>query len=336
MKNKDIFDLAKYILAYMVVAIHMGLYQEILFPWLRIAVPLFYIISSYLLFSRVNSVEEKEKRECIKKFIVRNIKYYLFWFVCLLPFTIYYRREWWIENKGISFFLKVVSNMLFSSSFPASWYIIGSIWAVIILYVTRKINYRVILCCMIFIYIACCMRSGYYFLIKDYEGVIKLTECYEKIFTSPVLSFPIATFWMFVGKMFVDNHIPSFRNGVIIASVVCSAILLWFEWKTLVQIGGNIRSDILFFLAPLCISIFALLKKIDINIKNARTIRIISAVMYPMHFVVIFLTTFVFSRLGIQLPLVKYLVVVFICHIAACIIMKCEKVEKFSLLRWSH
>jgi hypothetical protein len=180
------------------------------------------------------------------------------------------------------------------------------------------------------------MRSGYYFLIKDYEVVIKLTECYEKIFTSPVLSFPIATFWMFVGKMFAENKISSFSNGVITASVVCSSILLWFEWKTLVQRGGDIRSDIMFFLAPLCIFTFALLKKIDLNIQNAKTIRIISAVMYPMHFVVIFLTKFVFSHLGIQLPLIQYLVVVFICHIAACIIIKCEKIEKLSLLRWSH
>ena len=53
MKNNDTFDILKYILSFMIIAIHTGGgYARALYPWLRIAVPLFFMISAYLLFSK--------------------------------------------------------------------------------------------------------------------------------------------------------------------------------------------------------------------------------------------------------------------------------------------
>ena len=40
-ENYDIFDLVKLILSIMIVAIHTSLFPTILYPWLRLAVPLF-------------------------------------------------------------------------------------------------------------------------------------------------------------------------------------------------------------------------------------------------------------------------------------------------------
>ncbi len=91
--QNDFFDVVKYVLAYMIVAIHEGMYQDFLFPWLRIAVPLFFIISSYLLFSRMKYVEECKKCACIKKFINRNIRYYLVW-------LFYYHIQFILEENG--------------------------------------------------------------------------------------------------------------------------------------------------------------------------------------------------------------------------------------------
>ena len=65
--NYDILDLTKIVLAFMVVAIHSFLFPEQLYPWLRLAVPLFFIISSFLLFKRMNNRSENEKKEIVKK-----------------------------------------------------------------------------------------------------------------------------------------------------------------------------------------------------------------------------------------------------------------------------
>ena len=77
-KNYDILDLTKFILSIMIVAIHTQLLLSILYPWLRLAVPLFFTISSFLLFKKIN-INPKEESEIIKNFCRRQIKLYLFW-----------------------------------------------------------------------------------------------------------------------------------------------------------------------------------------------------------------------------------------------------------------
>ena len=62
MKKSDILDLTKYILSFMIVAIHLELWPNILYPWLRLAVPLFFMISSYILFSKLNVTNEETKK----------------------------------------------------------------------------------------------------------------------------------------------------------------------------------------------------------------------------------------------------------------------------------
>lgn len=51
-RNYDIFDLIKFILSIFIVSIHSGIVPDIFIPIVRIAVPLFFIISSYLLFRK--------------------------------------------------------------------------------------------------------------------------------------------------------------------------------------------------------------------------------------------------------------------------------------------
>jgi peptidoglycan/LPS O-acetylase OafA/YrhL len=77
-KNYDVLDLTKFILSFLIVAIHTSLFPHILYPWLRVAVPLFFVISSFLLFSKINSSTSVDKRKIVRKFIVRQIKLYLF------------------------------------------------------------------------------------------------------------------------------------------------------------------------------------------------------------------------------------------------------------------
>lgn len=72
--NIDVFDVAKFIMAIMVVSIHtLGKYA--IYPIFRIAVPLFFMISSFLFFS--NS-KKNNGTKYLKKFCIRNIKLYFF------------------------------------------------------------------------------------------------------------------------------------------------------------------------------------------------------------------------------------------------------------------
>ena len=84
-KGNAIFDYTKFIMAIMVLAIHSALLPELLYPWLRLAVPLFFIISSYFFFKKYRSAESgAERGKVIKKFLIRNLQLYSFWFIVLL------------------------------------------------------------------------------------------------------------------------------------------------------------------------------------------------------------------------------------------------------------
>lgn len=52
MKKYDIFDLAKFILSISIIALHTRVFSRIIFPWVRLSVPLFFMISSFLFFER--------------------------------------------------------------------------------------------------------------------------------------------------------------------------------------------------------------------------------------------------------------------------------------------
>lgn len=80
-KEIEILDAAKFVMAVMVVGIHtLGRYG--IYPLFRIAVPLFFMISSYLFFS---NTEKRGNLRYLKNFCIRNLKLYIFWFVVLMP-----------------------------------------------------------------------------------------------------------------------------------------------------------------------------------------------------------------------------------------------------------
>ncbi len=91
------FDVLKIVLAIFILAIHTTPTDFSLRPLLRLAVPLFFIITSYLFFSKQNRLHsDRDKTNALKKFVRRYLKLYLFWFVVLLPITIFLKR-WYID-----------------------------------------------------------------------------------------------------------------------------------------------------------------------------------------------------------------------------------------------
>jgi hypothetical protein len=151
-----------------------------------------------------------------------------------------------------------------------------------------------------------------------------------------VFSFPIATFWMFIGKLFAEHKLIMFNRKKLSIAVAVFAAGLWAEWKVTVNHGGDTISDCFFLLAPLCISIFALIKDFDVTVRNAKQLREISAVMYPSHNFIIFFTTRLLAHLNIQNRLITYFVVIVLCHVLTFFILRMEKKKCFNFLNYSH
>lgn len=82
-------DIAKFVLSILVVAIHtkpLGEYNFVIEPIIRLAVPLFFALSSYLFFYQVNN---NKSPGAITKFIIRIYKLYLSWFIIFFPLTLF-------------------------------------------------------------------------------------------------------------------------------------------------------------------------------------------------------------------------------------------------------
>lgn len=106
--NRNI-DILKYLMSIMIIMIHVGYSFKL--PILRCAVPVFFIISSFLFFKKINSTEKDYKVKVLFKFISRALKLYLFWFILLLPVTIIVRG--WYQMSMVEVIQALVIGLLF-------------------------------------------------------------------------------------------------------------------------------------------------------------------------------------------------------------------------------
>ena len=106
--NIDVFDITKFLLSLTIIALHSQLFNPFLFPYLRIAVPVFFILTGYLSFAKLDRISGySNRKEHLIHIIKRYFKLYLFWLVVLLPFTLYIRH--YFENgiiMGLFMFLR--------------------------------------------------------------------------------------------------------------------------------------------------------------------------------------------------------------------------------------
>jgi len=85
------FDLTKFVLSFFVVAIHTELFGEYIYPIVRIAVPLYFIISSYIFFENLKGKDSKEKNQILKK--IYKKKFIALSFLVYSAFAYHYHRK---------------------------------------------------------------------------------------------------------------------------------------------------------------------------------------------------------------------------------------------------
>lgn len=340
-ENYDIFDLVKLILSIMIVAIHTSLFPTILYPWLRLAVPLFFVISSFLLFTKLNNSASSESSTIIKKFITRQLKLYLFWFVVLFPITIFIRISWF-DSGILNGIYTTIKNTLFSSTFIASWFITATFTATFIVYkLSKKINYKLLFIIFLIIYYICCIISSYSNLFTNVSFINKLYNFYLIFFPSPVFSFPVALLWIFIGKLFADGIInKKIKNKKIhLLLIILFCILLFLEWKFVIKLSGTYTNDCYFFLVPIVWLVFQLLLNLKINLKNGKLFRKVSTITYPLHASVAPIFSHIaclFIDNDTVVGIFSFIATLLFCYTACYIIFKLENNSKFKILRYSH
>ena len=196
-KQYNGLDLLKFLMALMVVMIHVkpNIHSEFLSnvftPFLNIAVPMFFVISSVLLFSKLNN----GGGAVILKYIKRIGILYLSWFVIDCWFIITHKPYFDLGLRhGL---LELVKDMIFGTTFPGSWYLSASVMGVLIVYGLSKVVNRYVVF-LITLLIA---------LYVSYANVLPETmqipyNWYSANLREDVgLSFPSQMIWISIGQI---------------------------------------------------------------------------------------------------------------------------------------
>ena len=335
--RQAIFDIVKFIMALMVVAIHSSLFPMVLYPWLRLAVPMFFIISSYFFFGNLRKVEtDKEKNKRLWKYVKRNLILYGFWFVVLLPYTLYVRQ--YFDNGVLSGIFKFIKSLLFASTFPASWFIQASIVSVTVVYfASKKIKNRYLLVLSLLIYGFTIFRSSYWSVIEDVTLINKVYNIYEFIFSSPMYNASAAFVWVVIGKLFAEKKVQINKIFAIVG-LLLSSVLLYGEWLCVRILNGSFNNDCYFFLIPTAFFAFQLISLIRVSPNNITDfLGKSSTLIYTTHMPAITVIHFLLKRiLQVTNSIFVFVLVVMLCTIGSYIVLKLEKLRAFRWLKYSH
>lgn len=317
------YDILKFVLSLMVLAIHTALYPMILYPWLRIAVPLFFIMSSYFFFSKINISSVTQQKNVLKKYVIRNIQLYLCWFIICLPVTLYVRKELFFSNGFLKNVLIILRTILFGDTFVASWFISASIIGVVIIYFLNrwlKNDYLLFFICL-FVFCIVTLQSSYSSIING-TIISTVIKKYIDIFGGLVCSFPASLFWIFIGKIMAEHKIKFKSTPLLICLIICSCIGLFYEWKFAMSLDGSFNNDSYFMLAPLCVLLFIGVQKIKpIYWKYSVYVKRASTIIYVSHGSVSRIISKIVSiLLGEKNVLITYLLTILCCIVIYAII----------------
>lgn len=313
------WDILKFLMAILVVDIHSGttaywssdLLRGINKCMTSIAVPVFFVLSSYFVF---NKIRQTDSKNAVIRFEKRVNTLYLSWILLLLPVIIRMWHSEYIHNNVITTVGLFVKNYFFAYQFGASWFLGSLIIGVPFIYVLTKIfkEYFVWMVPLV-VYLYLYLADENHFIFAWYENTIR----------TPLLSFPSGLLWLCIGYYITNEVIKKLllrlSNSFYIMLLALYLLLgIFFEhWLFLVKV-------------PAVISIIMLFYKIDFDIAENKCVlmRNSSIIIFCLHFSLIC----IISRLQVfECKPLLFIVAFTISFICSILIIQMSK--RFRLLK---
>lgn len=337
-KGNAVFDYTKFVLSLMIVAFHTRFLANILSPWLRMAVPIFFVILSYFFFSKLNRIDVTEQKSALIGFTKRKLQLYIFWTIVLLPVFVYIHRVNLMTKSVIFNVLDYIRRFFFAGTFSASWFIIASVLGtIIVFYLSKKMSNVWLLAFSFVIYIIVCLFSAYRFVIAPGTAIDSAMNFYSNVINLPSNSFPVAVFWITVGKCFADgtfDNIINKKNSIIF--IIIGAVLFFFDGQIVRMLSGETNKDCYITLAILVPAIFALIKSYHFNMnKIAIFMRNYSIITYVMHASLLHILRKIYRALGIEYNGLIFITILIITFVATVTIIKLKDKKAFKILKYA-
>lgn len=327
------FDVLKLLLAILIVAMHSGIFPRWLLPLPRLAVPLFFMMSSYLFFlKQKKAVDSIDKKILLFKYVKRNALLYCFWSVVLLPSVIVLHQSWF--QKGIYYALYCILKAFFITGFfPASWFILAACYStVIVFYLSKRISNGWLFIIALFVYSFALLDSNYGGLLNEEVKVFLFKPGIRYS-----LNIPAAMIWVVLGKALADKPL-SYSSRLMFVSLMIGLSLYCLEFLIIEHYGLSVHTDCFIMSVPLCFLIFvALGQSKDIHSNHALLYRKSSIIIYCIHLTFIRLITLVLSIFHVDLSKgVFFLVTLLICFGVAYLVIYLHEQKGVKVLNYAY
>lgn len=337
-------DLTKFIASLFIVGLHShvlasygGTVDYIYQVFSRFAVPFFFISSSFFLYQK-SSVQESNK--AVFQYARRILKMYLFWFIVYMPLIFYLRiYPLIIENCAPLYILKnFIRELLFSSTFPGSWYLTASVWCAFILYYLSKyISLRLIFGISLLLYLLPLMSSAYYGIAIQNNFISKFILFYEEYFSIAYFSYPAGLLYFVAGKIISakKEQIASMSISFYVKAVCLSLLAAFIEMGILGYYRIARSSDVFISLIPLSLFLFLLVLNLNLNLQKAKavTLRKASTIIYLSHFLYVYVYEIFFAEWHLN-SILLYILILMFCFITFAFINYNEK--RYLFLRYAY
>ena len=337
-KNLDAADVLKFVLSITIVATHTSLFEGYITPVVRLAVPAFFMISGYFFFNKINSCESKaEQTAYLKKSVKHNLKLYLFWFILLLPLTLYIRKY---HTFGAGHGLwHLVRDFLFGSTFQSSWYIVALITGfAIVLFLSRKLPQSALVFIGVVCYIPSLLSSNYEFLLESSDGLRAIWDSLSQVFLLPCRNFSVSIIYIAIGKYLAEKNYEGKTKRYTLTFLLAFAALV-AEYLALRFSGVRIEDTDCYIALPfaayyLC-KVFLTL---DITCKHAITLRKMSTVSYCAHMAVFMVVGKVFKIFEIPdwQNVLHFAITLLLTHTLSLVLIRLTDYKVFRFLKYSH
>lgn len=302
-------DLLKFSMAIAVVGLHSWLFSNVpclhalVHPLYLVAVPVFFTVSAYLFFTKVERTAGKGDWSVLGHYVKRLAIFYLFWFTVMLPVTVVAQQ--WHRHFGVAGFCR---DLFLGSTFRGSWFIAALLFGMPCVFAMRKV-----LGSAVVLFLALAIHLAFQVPLEGYFPVFQWIGRY---------AFPSSMVWMALGAWLAEVPPAKARPEALPARGLSPQFPV-FRWMALLAIyGAMVAIDPVDIASPLSLLkpilrlaftslIFAL--ALECRTGNAalcRKLRQLSILVYVTHFAFAYATAFarekypVFGNGFVRFPIV--------------------------------
>ena len=340
-KNFDAIDLTKFILSFLIVALHADAFYDIS-PKLnlvlcggiaRIGVPVFFTASAFFFFRK------KQDGASLKRYCKRLGILYLCWFIVQLPKTIFDRII--CSHTGFAeTMFRFVRSFFVTSTFSGSWFIVSCIFCALLFYALEKLPEKrrkvITLILSVAVYVFCVICSAYGNILEG-TAFERPLIIYKLIFANPYNNLFTGIPYFALGRYFAKHEGNWGKKTVYIAGTVISVVLLVAEVLITNRFGLTDATDCYFLLFPCVFFLFPLILGSNLKLKNAAFLRVTSTVVFFSQFIWLFACEIAEWLFKITIPYMGKFLFAAVCGFLLSVVMqKIQKYPKFAWVRYFY